>query len=123
MPWSCGRVLVWDATCPDTLTPSHIALASREPGLVAEQAEQQKKAKYADLLTTHHFVPIGIETTGVFGPEALSFFKELGHCLRARSGEPLSFSHLLQQIGVTIQQGNTAAVLGTAPGSWPGVEI
>ena len=93
IPWSCGRVLVWDATCPDTLAPSHIALASREPGLVAEQAEQQKKAKYADLLTTHHFVPIGIETTGVFGPEALSFFKELGRRLRARSGEPLSFSH------------------------------
>ena len=56
-------------------------------------------------------------------PEALSFFKVLGRHLRARSGEPFSFSHLLQQIGVTIQQGNTAAVLGTAPGPWPGVEI
>ena len=94
---------MWDATCPDTLAPSHIALASREPGLVAEQAEQQKKAKYADLQTTHHFVPIGIETTGVFGPEALSFFKELGRRLRAHSGEPLSFCHLLEQIGVPIQ--------------------
>ena len=59
--------------------------------------------------------------TGVFGPEALSFFKELGRPLRAHSGD-LSFSHL-QQIGVTIQRGNTAAVLGTAPGPWPGVEI
>ena len=39
------------------------------------------------------------------------------------SGEPLSFCHLVQQIGVTIQRGNTAAVLGTAPGPWPGVEI
>ena len=66
---------MWDATCPDTLAPSHIALASREPGLVAEQAEQQKKAKYADLLTTHHFVSIGLETTRVFGPEALSLFQ------------------------------------------------
>ena len=122
MPWNYGRVLVWDATCPDTLAPSHIPLDSREPGLVAEQAAQQKKSKYADLQTTHHFVPIGIETTGVFGPEALSFFKELGCHLRARSGEPLSFNHLLQQIGVTIQRGNSTAVLGTAPGPWP-VEI
>ena len=115
MPWSCGQVLVWDATCPDTLTPSHshIALASREPGLVAKQTEQQKKTKYADLLTTHHFVPIGIETTGVFGPKTLSFFKELGRCLRARSSEPLSFSHLLQQIGVTILRCNTAAMVST----------
>ena len=70
-----------------------------------------------------YFIPIGIETTGVFGPEALPFFKELGRRLRARSGEPLSFCHLLQQIGVTIQRGNTAAVLGTAPGPRPGVEI
>ena len=109
---------MWDATCPDILAPSHIALASREPGLVVEQAEQQKKTKYADLLNTHHFVPIGIETTSLFGLEAFSFFKELSCHLRACSGDPLSFSHLLQQIGVTIQRGNTAAVLGTAPGPW-----
>ena len=73
--------------------------------------------------TTHHFVSIGIETTGVFGPETLSFFKELGCHLRVSSGEPLSFSHLLQQIGVIIQRGNTAAVLDTTPGPWPGAEI
>ena len=111
MPWACGRILVWDATCPDTLVPSHIALASREPGLVAEQAEQKKKSKYTDLLVTHHFVPISTETSGVFGPEAYSLFKELGHRLKARSGDPSSFSYLLQQFGVTIQRENTAAVL------------
>ena len=101
IPWSYGWVLVWDATCHGTLAPSHIALASREPGFVAVQAEQQKKAKYADLLATHHFVSIGIETTDVFGPEALSISKELGRRLRARSGEPFFFSHLLQQIATT----------------------
>ena len=111
-----------DAICPDTLDASHIALASREPGLVAEQAEQ-KKIKYAELLVAHHFVPIAIETSGVFGPEVCSFFKELGHRLKTRSGDPSSFGYLLQHIGVTIQRGNTAAVLGTAPGPWSGVEI
>ena len=77
IPWSCDRVLVWDATCPVTLAPSHIVLASRDPGLVAKQAEQQKKARYVDLMTTYHFVPIGIETTDVFGPKALSFSRSL----------------------------------------------
>ena len=91
----------------------HIALASREPGLLAEHDRAAAKTKYADLLTTHHFVPIGIEITGVFGPKALSFFKEIGCRLRARSSKPLSFSHLLQQIGVTIQRGNTTAVVST----------
>ena len=42
---------------------------------MAKQAEQQRKAEYADLLTRHHFVPIGFESTGVFGPEALSLFQ------------------------------------------------
>ena len=28
VPWKCGRVLVWDATCTDTLAPSHRALAA-----------------------------------------------------------------------------------------------
>ena len=44
MPWMNGRTLVWDATCPDTFAPrsSHVALAAREAGLVASQAEKQK---------------------------------------------------------------------------------
>ena len=91
----------------------HIALASREPRLLAEHDKAAAKTKYADLLTTHHFVLIGIEITGVVGPKALSFFKEIGCRLRTRSGEPLSFSHLLQQTGVTIQRGNATTVVST----------
>ena len=68
---------------------------------------------YAELLVSHHFVPIAIETSGVFGPEAVAFFKDLGHRLRAQSGDPLSYTYLVQQVAVAIQQGNTAAVLGT----------
>ena len=30
-----------------------------------------------------HFVPIAIETSGVMGPEALAFIRELGHRLKA----------------------------------------
>ena len=39
VPWSGGKVLVWDATCPDTLAPSYSSLATREAGAVAEEAE------------------------------------------------------------------------------------
>ena len=42
VPWKGGRVLVWDVTCADTLTPSHRELASREAGAVAASAEQRK---------------------------------------------------------------------------------
>ena len=49
MPWKCGRTLFWDATCTDTFAPSHVALAAREAGLVASQAEQTMTLKYAHL--------------------------------------------------------------------------
>ena len=39
VPWSDGKVLVWDATCPYTLAPSYSSLATREAGAVAEEAE------------------------------------------------------------------------------------
>ena len=32
VPWKSGRVLVWDATCPDAYAPSYVPLAMREAG-------------------------------------------------------------------------------------------
>ena len=82
---------------------------------MADQAEWKKKAKYAELAVTHHFVPVAIETMGVFGKEAEAFFIELGRRIREETGEPLSFHYLLQRIAVAMQRGNAAAVLGTTP--------
>lgn len=31
VPWKQGKILVWDATCADTLALSHRDLAVREP--------------------------------------------------------------------------------------------
>ena len=110
-----GKVaLVWDATCPDTFAPSHVALAAKEAGLVASRAEQTKTLKYAHLNSIHHFVPVAVETSGVFGPEAMTFVKELGRRVRAETGEPRSLQFLLQGMAVAIQRGNAAAVLGTS---------
>ena len=102
---------------PRHLAPSHLQLAVREAGAVADQAERKKKDKYAELAATHHFVPVAIETMGVFGKEAEAFFIELGRRIREETGEPLSFHYLLQRIAVAVQRGNAAAVLGTTPPS------
>ena len=42
VPWKGGRVLVWDATCPDTLAPSYSALATRETGVVAAEMNEER---------------------------------------------------------------------------------
>ena len=42
VPWKSGRLLVWDATCPDTFAPSYVASATNEAGAVAALAEERK---------------------------------------------------------------------------------
>ena len=69
IPWKSGRPLVWDATCPDTYAASYVVHSIREAWAVAELAEI--KDKYLTIARTHHFVPVVVETSGAFGPDAL----------------------------------------------------
>ena len=43
VPWSNGRLLVWDATCAD---PSHLSMTAFELCAAVNQAEQTKTKKY-----------------------------------------------------------------------------
>ena len=113
VPWERGKLLVWDATCTDTFAPSYLARATNELGAVAAMAETRKKGKYATMDPSHSFQPIAVETTGVFGPETLSFISALGSRICQTSGEKKSFSFLLQHLAVAIQRGNSACVMGT----------
>ena len=71
-PCKSGRPPVWDATCPDTYVASYVVHSIREARAVAELAEIKKKDKYLTIARTHHFVPVVVETSGAFGPDALS---------------------------------------------------
>ena len=121
-PWKQGKVLVWDATRPDTFAPSHLPSAAMSSGTVAQQEERAqrpsncsraKRAKYAHLDASHHFVPVAVETSGVLGPEALQLFRDLGHRLREATREQRSYQFLLQRVSVAVQRGNMAAVVGS----------
>ena len=114
-PWRGGRTLVWDATCPDTYASSYVAQATSRAGAVAELAERRKKDKYACIAATHHFIPVTIETSGVFGPEAEILFSDIARRIRDINHEPATRAFLLQQVSVAIQRGNAAAMLGTMP--------
>lgn len=76
-----GKLLMWDATCSDTFAPSYLASTTCEVGLVATQAEGRKKVKYSNQSQSWYFVPVAIETTGVFGRETAIFIEQLGHHL------------------------------------------
>ena len=113
VPWKCGQLLVWDATCPNTFAPSYSTIAAHQVGAVAQQAEDRKMRKYKHLDSCYFFTPVAIETSGVFGPKTTEFLKELGLRLRQVSGEANSFAYLTQRLSVAIQCGNAASVLGT----------
>ena len=107
-----GKMLVWDATCPDTYAPLHVSAVAREAGAVAAKAEHLKSAKYAALMVSHHFVPFAIETSGVLGQAALSLVWDIGQRLRQAKGEEHSKEHPLKRIAIAVQRGNAAVVLG-----------
>ena len=114
VPWKSGRLLVWDATCPDTFAPSYLPSAASGVGAVAAAAEEWKKRKYSHLDQCHLFAPVAIETTGVFGPETMEFLRELGCCIQLVSADHNSTTYLIQRLSVAVQRGNAASVLGSA---------
>ena len=112
-PWSNGRCLVWDFTCPDTLAPSHLNLAVSGPGLVACEAEDHKRLKYSSLSAAYCFIPVAVETLGALGDEAANFLRQLGRRIATVTGEQRATEFLLQRLSVAIQRGNAVAVMGT----------
>jgi hypothetical protein len=114
MPWQAGKYLVWDATCTDTVAPSMVNQSRLKAGLAAAKAEKQKRDKYADL--PHHllFVPVAVETFGVFGRAAKAFFAEIGRRLADATRDPRAGTFLRQRLSLDIQRGNAASIRGTS---------
>ena len=116
VPWECVKLLVWDATCttiaPSTWQGPQCIRCSGCHGRNKEEGEVCNDGPPLPLLPTYY---IAVETTGVFGPETLSFFSALSSRIFKTSGEKKSFSFLLQQlaIAVAIQRGNSACVMRT----------
>ena len=52
---------------------------------------------------------------GSWGKLGLRFIQELGERIKDITGEKQSTAYLFQRIGMAIQRGNAASVLGTVP--------
>ena len=67
------------------------------------KAETLKEEMYSNLCPTHEFAPIAMESSGVFGPQSLSFAKELGRRLRYQTGEEKAGTYLIQRLSIAVQ--------------------
>ena len=56
---------------------------------------------------------MGIETTGVFGPQAAAVLHDLGRHLKTATLEHGALNHLLLRISVAVQCANYVAIRGT----------
>ena len=113
IPWSRGKALVWDVTCHDSFAPSNLPFSSTKAGAVADRAASSKCRLYEELCLSYCFVPIAIESTGVFGRDAAMFFRDLANRSRTQTGDSQAYLKLCQQISVTVQRFNCTAVLGS----------
>jgi hypothetical protein len=119
--WKNGKCLIWDFTCADTLCKSYVKKASKEVGSAAATREDKKVIKYSNL-SDYHFVPVGIETYGTYGPQAMKLITKIGKKIQEATGEKRSTFYLKQRISIAIQKGNAQCVRGCHKKDSPGLE-
>ena len=79
----------------------------------AEAAVTRKTATYAEIIQSHHFVPIAIETLGPINMDGQRFLDSLGERLSSVSGDPRETTFLYQRLSALIQSFNAVAFRGS----------
>ena len=114
MPYSAGKSLVWDATCYNTYSSTHVLDCAFNAGSAARAAEHHKRERYADIAQRYRFEPLAVETSGVLGPAITKFTSDLGKRMTAQTGEKRETSWLRQRLSIAIVRGNAAAITAHA---------
>ena len=89
---------------PDTYAASYIQATANSTGTAAESAAVNKTIKYNDLMTTHIFVPIAVETSGAWCNQSAQFIEDLGRRINAITNDPLDTTYLFQILSVALQR-------------------
>ena len=112
-PFSSGKSLCWDATCSDTFSKSAVNDSALTAGSAANKAEDRKVAYYDSLESRYRFVPVSVETSGVYGKLTNKFISELGRRMSAVTGEKREVEWLRQRISIAIARGNSGSITAT----------
>ena len=92
-------------------------------GSAAAGREDKKVEKYSNLSENYHFVPVGIETFGAYGPQAFKLIKQIGKKIQEATSAVNSLTfYLMQSISMAIQKGNAVCVRGCPKKTSPGLE-
>ena len=75
--------------------------------------QQQRGREYAEIIQSHHFVPIAIETLEPINMDGQRFLDSLGKRLSSISRDPRETTFLYQRLSVLIQIFNSVAFRGS----------
>jgi hypothetical protein len=113
IPLDHGKCTAWDITYRDTFAKSYIKSTCKIAGAAASLAEAKKISKYSNILATHSFIPIAIETGGAIGKEGLCFINRIGKLLIQQTGDTRASGFFKQRISLVTQRGNAICIMGT----------
>ena len=91
--------------------PSYRRLDTHAAGEFAYKAEAEKEEKYSNLLHSHDFTPVTVETSGIFGPKTISSIRKMGKRFQFQSGEQKATSYLIQRLSMAVQKGSAVSIL------------
>ena len=101
-----GRQAYFDVSVRSTTQPSHIFFSSSCAGVASAAVELAKDQRHQDAVEEVEcdFVPLVVETFGVWSPFALQTLRTIAECTTARSGASTKQArkHLLQQLSVSL---------------------
>ena len=98
----------------NNLPPSHLSTSQRA-GAAAHSAALNKRRKYQHHFDNYNFVAFAVETFGPWCQEAKDLVLAVGRWLITSTGDHRCTSYLRQRLGIAIQLGNAASVLGSFP--------
>jgi len=110
-----GRPAFFDISVRSTTQPSYISSASTCAGVAAAAGELAKDLRHQVAVeeTGCDFIPLVVETFGVWSPFALRTLRTIAERTTARSGASakLARTHLLQQLSVSLWTNNARMIL------------
>ena len=112
--------MAWDATVIHTCAPSHLHVSAVTARAAATAGELRKSKKYADMSEQYDFRPVGMETLGAFGPQALELVDSLSARIFNQSGDIGTRSRILRRLAAAIQAGNARRIVEAHSGAQHG---
>ena len=99
--------MAWDVTVPDTYAASHLQSTALEAGSAAKLAAEMKCTKYQELVATHLFFQIAIETAGMWDKRAMELIEEIGRRCTIETDDQRETAYLYQRISIAVYREET----------------